>query len=256
MRLTSVLRYFALYGAAVGLGATVASSCINVNYPIVAFRCNPRQQDNCPETHFCCSDDPAAENGDLPAFMGKNISGSTPYFAGMNNSLGTSGLCVNRDEIPFGSGLMEPAAANCPIPCNPTWDEGDVAAVCGGGRVCCQTVQLDAKDCVVDPMSGMYRPVTGADIGVRYENGSVVTDWSPGAHFTHQDPSGTGCIGFAGGMNTGAVFEGCVSQLTVADQRGFCMALGPGQVCPTVQPGFVDACTALNNGGAMVPPPA
>ena len=101
MRLTSVLRYIALYGAAVGLGATVASSCINVNYPIVAFRCNPRQQDNCPETHFCCSDDPAAENGDLPAFMGKNISGSTPYFSGMNNSLGTSGLCVNRDEIPF-----------------------------------------------------------------------------------------------------------------------------------------------------------
>lgn len=256
MRLTSVLRYLALYGTAIGLGATVASSCIGVNYPTVAFRCNPRQQDNCPETHFCCSDDPAAEGGALPAYMGKNIAGETPYFSGANNSLGTSGLCVNREDIPFGGGLQEPAAGNCPIPCNPTWDDGDVAAVCGAGRVCCQTVQLDPLDCVVDPDSGMYRPVTGADIGVRYEgDGPVITDWSPGAHKTHQDPSGSGCTGIAMGDTDSAAFKDCVAQLTVADQRGFCMRLDVGQVCPTIQPGYVDACTALNTGGAMVPPP-
>ena len=33
-----------------------------------------------------------------------------------------------------------------------------------------------------------------------------------------------------------------VGSLSVADQRGFCMALMPGQTCPTTQPGFVDAC--------------
>lgn len=262
MRLTSVLRYFALYGTAVGLGATVASSCVGVNYPIVAFRCNPRQQDNCPETHFCCSDDPAAESGDLPAYMGKNISGSTPYFSGTNNALGTSGLCVNRDEIPFGSGLAEPAAANCPIPCNPTWSDADIAAVCGASsataiRTCCQTVQLDPKDCVIDRDSGMYRPVTGADIGAEYENGTKVTDWSPGAHKTHQDAGGQGCLGLAMGDDKSPVFTDCVEQLTVANQRGFCMSLAAGQSCPTDPTrGYIDACTALNNGGGMVPPPA
>lgn len=259
MRSANLLRFLALNGIAIGLGASVATSCIGVNYPTVAFRCNPRQQDNCPDSHFCCSDDPAAEGGALPAYEGKGISGGVPFFSGPNNALGTSGLCVNRDDIPFGSGLQEPAAANCPIPCNPTWEAGDITAVCGDGRVCCQTVEMEQLDCIVDPGDGSYRPVTGNDIGETYDNGAVITDWSAGAHATHQDPSGFGCMGFAGNppqaeLAGNPVWQDCVANLTVANQRGFCMALGPGQTCPVAQPGFIDACTALNQGGAMAPP--
>jgi hypothetical protein len=256
MRSHNVLRFLVLNGIAIGLGASVATSCIGVNYPTVAFRCNPRQQDNCPESHVCCSDDPAAENGGLPEYMGKNIPGAEkPFFSGANNQLGTSGLCVNVEEIPFGSGLVEPQAANCPIPCNPTWDGEDVEAVCGTGRVCCQTVQLQEADCVLDPADeGSFRPVTGEDIGVAYSNGQVVTNWAPGEHATHQDPGGSGCRGFAMNMMTGPVWEDCVSHLTVANQRGFCMALAPTQVCPVTQAGYVDACSAKNGAAPAVPP--
>jgi hypothetical protein len=259
MRSVNLLRFLALHGIAIGLGASVATSCIGVNYPTVAFRCNPRQADNCPDTHFCCSDDPAAEGGALPAYDGKGINGGQAFFSGSNNALGTSGLCVNRDDIPFGSGLQEPAAANCPIPCNPLWAGSDIAAVCGDGRVCCQTEQLDPKDCVIDPADGTYRPVTGADIGQRYDNGTVITSWSAGDHVTHQDPSGFGCKGLAGNppdaeLNTNPIWQDCVANLTVANQRGFCMALAAGQMCPVQQVGYVDACTQLNQGGAAVPP--
>ena len=48
MRPMRVLRFLVLNGIAVGLGAVVATSCIDVNYPTVAFRCNPRQSENCP----------------------------------------------------------------------------------------------------------------------------------------------------------------------------------------------------------------
>lgn len=223
----------------------MGTSCISVNYPTVAFRCNPRQADNCPDTHFCCSDDPAAEEGALPDFTGKNISGGqAPYFSGQNNALGTSGMCVNRDDIPMGSGLLDPAALNCPIPCNPTWEEDEIGVVCGANRVCCQTVELDPLDCVSD--GDEIRPVNGADIG-------DLTDWNPGAHRTHQDPAGIGCSGFAQGDMTSDIFTDCIRQLTVADQRGFCMALQAGQACPTMQPGYVDACTLMAGGGA---PPA
>ena len=125
MRAQRVISFFALYGVAVGLGAVVATSCINVDYPTVAFRCNPRQSDNCPETHFCCSDDPAAVGGELPGYMGKDIGNATPLFSGLNNALGTSGMCVRTEDIPAGSGLLEPNVVNCPIPCNPTWTEDD-----------------------------------------------------------------------------------------------------------------------------------
>src|SRR5690606_16888698 len=55
-----MLRFLLVNGAALGLGAFVATSCIGVDYPLVAFRCDPAQDSNCPDTHFCCSDDPAA----------------------------------------------------------------------------------------------------------------------------------------------------------------------------------------------------
>jgi hypothetical protein len=186
--------------------------------------------------------------------MGKNISGgATAFFAGMNNALGTSGLCVRKDDIPAGSGLLEPAALNCPIPCNPTWSDGDISAVCGPSRVCCQTVQLAPEDCVCEgdgcPATG-WRPATGADIG----STAVIpqTSWAPNDHKTHQDPSGTGCLTFSGGAQNDA-FNDCVANLTVADQRGFCMALGPGQACPTDDPTYLDACEQINMG--LTPPP-
>lgn len=238
-----------LYGAALGGGATVASSC-SVNYPTVAFRCDPGQSESCPESHFCCSDDPAAENGALPDFMGKNISGGAqPYFAGNNNTLGSSGMCVKVDEIPMGSGLLEPAALNCPIPCNPTWSADEIGVVCGPNRVCCQTVELEPEDCVLD--GDVWRPVTGADIGS--SGVTPRTMWAPGAHETHQDPGGEGCLTFAGGDPSSAVFTECVANLSVADQRGFCMSLGPGQQCPTSDPTYLDACEQINMG--LIPPP-
>ncbi len=88
----SVIRFVFWYGLAAGVGATVATSCIGVNYPTVAFRCDPRQPNNCPESHFCCSDDPATEDGALPEYAGKNIAGGTPYFSGVNNALGSQGM--------------------------------------------------------------------------------------------------------------------------------------------------------------------
>lgn len=209
--------------------------------------CNPRF-DTAQGPYRCCSDDPAAEAGELPAYMGKNIDGGMPYFAGTNNDLGTWGLCVKTSDIPFGSGLTEPAASNCPVPCDPTWDEGSVDTVCGSGRVCCQTQELQPEDCVVDPVSGQWRPVDGTDIGVMYEDGVPITTWAPNSHTTHQDPNGNACLGFAGGDLVSPIFTECIRNLHVTNHRGYCMALGPGQTCPLQQPGYVDACAQLNGG--------
>jgi hypothetical protein len=253
MRPMKMLRLVLVNGAAMGLGAVVATSCIGVDYPLVAFRCNPKQESNCPETHFCCSDDPAAPGGAKPDYMTKGIEGGEPpYFSGINNGLGTSGMCVEVDTI-AGQGLVEAPALNCPIPCNPTWDDAWIDDVCGGARVCCQTVELDPADCVIDPTDNVYRPVTGDDIGVDNGSGVPITQWRPNDHVTHQDPNGSSCLALAMGDSNSDVFQDCVRQLTVADQRGFCMQLAAGQGCPTKQPGYIDACTALNTGGA--PPP-
>jgi hypothetical protein len=199
--------------------------------------------------YTCCSDDPTAEGSALPNYQGKNIAGSaTPFFSGANNGLGTSGMCVKTADIPAGSGLLEPLALNCPVPCNPKWDDAGVEAVCGPSRVCCQTRELQPEDCVLD--GDVWRPATGFDIG----NAAVTppTAWAPGDHATHQDPGGTGCLTFAGGQANDA-FNDCVFNLTVADQRGFCMALGPGQLCPHDQPDYLDACEQIQMG--LIPPP-
>lgn len=237
----------ALVGVVAGM--TVASSCISVDYPVVSFRCDPGQSDNCPEAYFCCSDDPAAEGGALPDFLQKNISGgATPYFAGANNALGSSGMCVDRSRVPTASGLFESAALNCPIPCNPTWQPDEIDVVCGADRVCCQTTEIEAKDCVMGE-DGL-RPVTGADIG-------TLTNWAGAEHATHQDRNGSVCVALAvaAGADAAAfqdhpVFVDCIAQLTVADQRGFCIALGAGEACPTAQPTYQDACEAF-----AAPPP-
>lgn len=233
-----MLRFLLVNGAALGLGAFVATSCIGVDYPLVAFRCDPAQDSNCPDTHFCCSDDPAAVGGAKPNYMGLGIQGGdNPYFSGPNNALSRSGMCVRTDDLAAGQGLMDLAAANCPIPCNPTWSDDWIADVCGANRVCCQTVELEQKDCIQDQNTGMWRPVTGDDIG-------ELTQWSPADHQTHQDANGQNCSNLSEG--NAEVFLDCVRQLTVADQRGYCMALGAGQLCPLVQPGYIDACEALN----------
>jgi hypothetical protein len=259
MRPQHVLRFLLINGLAVGLGATVATSCIAVNYPTVAFRCDPRQGDNCPDTHFCCSDDPSTADGKLPNFVGKGIAGSsTPLYADTANRAGTSGLCVNTDDIPLNQGLVDPAALNCPIPCNPKWSAGDITTVCGPARVCCQTVEVADKDCVQETDSGTWRPVTGADICTPTPSNpcSIVpaTNWNNVAHETHQDPNGTVCAAVSGGAGT-AAFNECITHLTVADQRGFCMGLGPGQACPT-DPNppisYRNACVAKNGTPPMM----
>ncbi len=204
--------------------------------------CSPRASGS--GSHLCCSDDPSAVGGELPSYQGKDIVGSTPIFAGANNSLGTSGMCVDTSAIPAGSGLLEPPAANCPIPCDPTWGEDERATVCGQNRVCCQTRELQPEDCVLD--GGTWRPVTGADI-------PDFTNWAADSHATHQDPGGTGCQTFAGGGPGAESFSDCVAQLRVASQRGFCMSLAAGQVCPAEAPGYLDACTQINMG--LIPPP-
>ncbi len=251
-----VLRFLVLNGLAVGLGAVVATSCIDVNYPTVAFRCNPRQSDNCPDTHFCCSDDPAAVGGGIPIYA--NIptteGGGKPYFSGDNNGLGTMGMCVRTGDLPSGAGLFDAAAANCPVPCNPTWNDADTQAVCGETRVCCQTVALEAKDCIQDdpedPQS--WRPAVGTDIRLGR------TDWKPARHETHQDPNGQGCGLFAGATNfddPDSDFSKCLDELSTADQRGFCRGLNPGEACPVDADTYFNACELINM-GQLAPPVA
>jgi hypothetical protein len=201
--------------------------------------CNPRLSGSGEWT--CCSDDPAAVGGELPAYQGKDIDGNIPYFADVNNAVGTWGMCVRTGDIPAGSGLQTPS--NCPIPCNPTWDDTQRQEVCGAGRQCCQTVELQPEDCIMDD-DGTWRPVRGTDIGLG-------TNWANEQHATHQDPGGVGCSTFADSPSD--AWEDCVRQLGVADQRGFCMALTAGQVCPAAAPGYLDACEQINMG--IIPPP-
>jgi hypothetical protein len=48
-------------------------------------------------------------------------------------------------------------------------------------------------------------------------------------------------------------FQDCIEQLSVADQRGWCQALQPGQGCPGDQSGYLDACEQINMG--LIAPP-
>ncbi len=126
---------------------------------------------------MCCSDDPAAVGGALPSYVNRGIDGSTPIFAGANNDLGTSGLCIRTSDIPTDGKLLEPEAMNCPIPCNPTWDQATTDEVCGASRVCYQTQPLEPEDCILDPDTQQWRPVTGDDVG----DGTI---WATNSHAT------------------------------------------------------------------------
>ena len=228
MPIAKTVKLLALNGLAIGLGAVVATSCVSVEYPTVAFRCNPRQSDNCPEDFFCCSDDPAQLDGQR-------------LFSGLNNDLSNVGMCVQNGSIPAGSGLIE--LPQCPVPCNPQWDASQVANACGANRVCCQTVEITANDCILD--GNAYRPARGQDVL------DGLSTWAPTQHDTHQDPNGKVCLEISGGDQTSNLFKDCVRSLGVADTRGFCMQLGPGQGCPTDNPAYLSACDKLNMG---IPP--
>lgn len=220
-------------------GTTVGGGELGpLGFPVLG--CNPRTSSDA-TGYTCCSTDPSTADGSLPAYEGKSIPGAAPLYADAANGAGTWGACVRTSDIPVGSGLLSTAASNCPIPCNPTWADDDVETVCGAGRVCCQVHELHDEDCVEE--DGVWRPVTGADIGS--VNVTPPTNWNEASHVTHQDPNGLVCLAFAGDQ-FGQDFAECVRHLTVADQRGFCMSLEPGQICPGAAPSYVDACEAKN----------
>jgi hypothetical protein len=265
-----LLNILLAHAAIFGLAALVSSSC-SVNYPVTAFRCSPGgNQPSCPTTdgdnYICCSDDPAAllitQSGfdDLvtPKYQGRGGEG-TPLFSGGNNPLSKSGMCVKEGSVPISGALADPNAAGCPVPCNPTWSNSDIQAVCGPNTICCQTVELDPADCVLDPSvgsAGCWRPATGFDIeGVG--TGSNLSNWGGTAHKTHQDPSGTNCQQFVAGippnvlsgagLSAQQMLQQCYRRLTVANQRGFCLGGAGVNFCPLAQPAYRDACEQMND---------
>jgi hypothetical protein len=207
-----------------------------LGFPIYA--CNPRNSGAGEFT--CCSSDPATGDGMLPAYQDKSIPGSQPLYSDAANDDGTWGMCVRTADIPAGLGLASIKAMNCPIPCNPTWDLQDVETVCGTGRSCCQTIELGPQDCVFDEVAELWRPAAGEDIG-------VLSYWGSAAHDTHQDPNGTVCLEYADGEEGSEEFAVCVRELSVADQRGFCIGLGPDQSCPDALSSYIDVCEAMNS---------
>jgi hypothetical protein len=242
-----------------GVAAAVAWGC-QVDFPDTAFQCDPSTGD-CPDGYICCSDDPAALDlsdsfGNLEDFVtpkyDNRSGGGTPLFSGNNNSLSRKGMCVKDGVVPPGAGLAEAPAIGCPVPCNPNWGDDDIEDVCGGNALCCQTVQLEVNDCVLDESENCVRAVVGGDV---YDGGvTPTTNWSKTAHSTHQDPgpsSASGaCNTFVQGANAGnaadALFEACVRRLTVADARGFCLGLSPTVTgCPLEVQGIQSTCALV-----------
>lgn len=156
-----------------------------------------------------------------------------PLFSGANKLAQWLGSVrrVGAFDSPFPSG--------CAVPCNPTWDADTLLEIGGTGSTCCSYTQVDPNvDCVLD--DGVWRAVTGEDI-------PDLSQWGP-QHSTNQDPHGENCMSYASGgwRFDQAVYDDCVAQLTVADQRGFCAAPGecPCQkdVCGQKNAGYVPRC--------------
>ena len=246
-----------LYTAGFAVAVVTVVACYRPQ-PSTLFWCSPEgRQPSCPEDYICCSDDPAALDLEnlggvaLPDYGDRGGFG-IPLFSAARNGSGFSGLCVNEGSVPPVASLGD---SGCPVPCNPTWVDEDVDAVCGEGQLCCQTIELELEDCVLDSGlgdAGCWRPVRGADIeGL---GGIDATRWADGAHATHQDPGGQACEAFvsglgddeldAAGVERDAVRAACFRQLSVANQRGFCLGV---QLCPLAQPSYRDACEQQND---------
>ncbi|MCX4240930.1 hypothetical protein [Paraliomyxa miuraensis] len=219
---------------AVIVGGVVGHGCgdLEPGVPLVAARCDPSSMapDNCLDLTVCCSDDPATVAGPE----------GEPLFFGEHNERSRSGFCVRVSDI-AGQGLSEPEG--CPIPCNPTWYDQVIDAVCGSGRQCCQSVELHEDDCVFDSVQGRWRPADGRDALASLEGGG---DWRPTPNSTHQDPDFAGCEAHAGGDRGSQAFRDCVVRLGTAAHRGYCMALGLNQRCPAEEADYIDACEAMN----------
>jgi hypothetical protein len=251
-----------VFGATFVVSLLIVVACGRIPEPQTAYRCqpsSPHPDKRCPEGDQCCSDDPAAldllhlDGPELPAYEGRGGSG-IPLFSDDRNDDSSSGMCI-------GVGSVAPAFAlanGCPIPCNPSWDSDSVDAVCGADTFCCQTLELDASDCVFDPAigdDGCWRPARGEDItGL---GGLDATSWSADAHASPQDPGGHECEAFATGLSdeqldglgitADDVRLTCLRRLGVANQRGFCIG-GPGVAgCPLAQPSYRDACEQRND---------
>jgi len=237
------------YVAIFCVGAVTSVSCFSAEINNPSFRCNPstaaaNPDDTCPSDEVCCSDDPATTLGRLPNYFypdkgkGDDPKYGIPIFSGQNNSLSSSGMCV---QTGFDTPLVQ---TGCPVPCNPKWEQGRKNEICGTTASCCQVQELDPdKDCVMDKATGKWRAVTGTDIG-------PLTKWG-GAHTTNQDPGGASCSLFASGGDSTkppnkAILDDCYDQLSVADQRGFCYAVCPcfEDVCDMKNQGYVFKCGA------------
>lgn len=249
-----------------GVALAISSSC-GVNYPTTAFRCSPADADPCPSdrknNYQCCSDDPAAlDFGAINSFVTPNYQGrggdGVALFSGGNNPLSKVGMCVEVGSVAPAFALADINAQGCPVPCNPTWSQSNITAVCGQGTFCCQTTELQPEDCVFDPDAGdagCFRAVTGDDImGVGTSN---LTNWGGNVHATHQDPSGLNCEVFVNGLppsilsdnsiTAAEALRACWRRLTVANQRGFCLG-GPNVTgCPLASPAYRDACEQMND---------
>ncbi len=200
--------------------------------PDIIYRCDPAgRKPACPDGYQCCSDDPSSLDG-------------TPLFSGPNNDASRTGMCVRNDVLPEGVGLTEPMG--CPIPCNPRWDAGEVMQTCGPSSLCCHTVEIEAEDCVLE--AGCWLPATGEDIfnpDLEGTWGSGPDPWDKETHETAQDPTGKQCRAFAAGDQD--TFEACLRQLTVADQRGYCLGISSTlEMCPLDDPDYIDACEQQN----------
>jgi hypothetical protein len=241
-------------------GSSGETSGASDDFAPFVLRCDPSADDPCAMFGSvpCCSDDPTAlDFGALDAFVTPLYQGGggvgTPIFSGGNNPLSRSGYCL-AEQTPAGVGLDEINAQGCRVPCNPTWSSDDVALVCGPLARCCQTVELDPADCVLDPTlgnNGCFRAVTGMDIQGIGTTG--LTNWASTAHVTHQDPSGLNCELFVSslpladlGLTASEVLIECYRRLTVANQRGSCFADAELDSCPLAAADYIDACEQMN----------
>jgi hypothetical protein len=261
---------FRICAAAFVTASLVTLACpVDRSTPTTSSRCQPSgEAPQYPEEYVCCSDDPAAlelanlDADSLPAYEGRGGSG-VPLFSGTRNFASESGMCVHQGSVPPAGALTEAVVQGCPIPCNPSWSNEDLAVVCGPDTLCCQTVELDVADCVLDPAlgsSGCWRPAHGGDIeGL---GGLEATGWTAAEHVTLQDPGGLDCQKFVAGLTDDlldtfaverdAVMRACLRRLSVADQRGFCLGGANDNSCPFAQSSYRDACEQRNDAEARV----